>query len=51
MTTGVDAYLQGKTHGALPGHLYDPPSWMSHVDKEQYRKGYGDARKERGLEA
>ena len=45
-----EPYHQGKLHGSIPKHLYDPPHWMSSADKEQYRKGFGDARKERGLE-
>jgi len=49
MTTGSDAYHQGYSHGMTPGKAFDPFSGWSSVDKEQYRKGFDDARKKRGL--
>jgi hypothetical protein len=38
------AYCRGVDHGMKPKHVYDPHYNYSPKDKDEYRKGFNDAR-------
>lgn len=50
MTDRSNAYKAGYSHGSQPKKVFDPDYRYNLIEKQDYRQGYSDARKGRGLE-